>query len=190
MGHEPCPLPGSTFTVVITTVIGRAGIERCTPITFTIQSAHESGGRVKIMFIPFGKLRIFLLIGRITQFIGQDGNTPVIISVFQSLGYRFIVLVTRHISYLILPVFSLRHQVGQHQRRTFYSGRIIFRSTETSFVCFFHIKVPVTFCIGVGNEGCRMIANHRAGIISSQFPHREYTAFTLFQDERADKRFV
>ena len=37
------PLPCSSFTIIIITVIGRTGIERGTPFTFTIQSTHETG---------------------------------------------------------------------------------------------------------------------------------------------------
>ena len=79
---------------------------------YTVQPTHKTGGRIKIIFVSFAKLGIFLLIDRITLLTGKNRNTPVIVCVFQRFGYRLIIFIARHIPNLILPVFSLWHQMG------------------------------------------------------------------------------
>ena len=68
--------------------------------------------------------------------------------------------------------------------------RIVFRRAETGTVGFLHIKITISFGVRVGNQRSCMVANHRSRIVSGKLPHREYTAFFLFLDQRADKGFI
>ena len=45
--------------------------ERCTPVAFTVQSAHEAGGSVEINLVSFGECGIFFPIRAITQSFRQ-----------------------------------------------------------------------------------------------------------------------
>ena len=190
MRNKPSPLPSSSLTIIIAAVCRRTGTERCTPVTLAIQPAHKTGSRIKISFISFGKLRIFVVIGNISKAFGKHRDTPIIVCIFQCFGNRFVVLITRHITDLILPVLSLRHQMRQYQRRAFNSSRIVLCHPQTSLIGFIDIKITISFHISVYHHRYRMISDHRTGIVSGQLPHREHTAFTMFLNKRTDKCFI
>ena len=115
MRNKPSPLPCSTLAIIIITVIGRTGIERSTPFTFTIQSTHETGGRIKIKFVSICKTGILLLGFSISQAVCQHGDTPVIIRILKRLRNRSVRLRERHISQSVVLMPS-RTAVGTAHR--------------------------------------------------------------------------
>ena len=187
MRNKPSPLPCSSFTIIIITVIGRTGIERGTPFTFTIQSAHETGGRIKIKFVRIRKTGIFLLGFSISQAVCQHGNTPVIVCIFQRFRNRFILTITRDIAKGILIVTSLRHYIRNQPTGSDNAGRIIFRRTQTCLVSFLHIKIAISLHIRIGYQRSRMIPYHRSGIIGYTIPFRENTTFLMLLYQWTDK---
>ena len=114
MRNKPSPLPSGSFAIIIVTMSRRTWIKRCTPITIAVQSTHETSRRIKIGLIAFGKLSIFFMIGSIAQAFGKNRYAPVIVCILQCFRNRLIILVTRDITYLILPVFSLWHKMRQY----------------------------------------------------------------------------
>ena len=190
VGNEPSPLPCRTFAIVIITVIGSAGVERRTPVALTVQSAHEAGTRIEINFISLGKSRILIAVGFVVQSTCQYGDTPVIVSIFQSFSHRFIVFIARHVANLVLPVLGLRHQMRHNQRMGDNTRRIVFCRTEASLVSLLHVEVTVSLYIRIRYEGGCMITNHGTRIVSGQFPHRQDAALAGLLDERTDESLV
>ena len=179
MRNKPSPLPCSSFTIIIITVIGRTGIERGTPFTFTIQSTHETGDWVKIKFVSICKTGIFLLGFSISQAVCQHGDTPVIVCIFQRFRNRFILTVTRNIAKSILIVTSLRHYIRNQPIGSYNTGSVIFRRTQTCLVSFLHIKIAVSLHIRIGYQRSRMISHHSPGIIGHTVPFRKDTTFLM-----------
>ena len=159
MRNKPSPLPCSTLAIIIITVIGRTGIERSTPFTFTIQSTHETGGRIKIKFVSICKTGILLLGFSISQAVCQHGDTPVIIRILQCFRHRFILTVTWNIAKSILIITCFGH--------------------KTCLVSFLHIKIAVSLHIRIGYQRSRMISHHSSGIIGHTVPFRKDTTFLM-----------
>ena len=179
MRNKPSPQPCSSFTIIIITVIGRTGIERSTPFTFTIQSTHETGGRIKIKFVSICKTGILLLGFSISQAVCQHGDTPVIIRILQCFRYRFILTVTWNIAKSILIITCFGHNIWNQPIGSYNTGSVIFRCTQTCLVSFLHIKIAVSLHIRIGYQRSRMISHHSPGIIGHTVPFRKDTTFLM-----------
>ena len=181
--NKPGPLPGGSFAIVIATVSGGTRVEWGAPFAIRIQSAHETGRFVEIELIGFSETFILCFVFEVVHRFGKDGDTPVVVGIFQCFGYRFIFAVAGDVADSVFIILRFGHQMRQHQIGAFDACRVIFGCPQTGFVCFVSIKIAVTFHIGIHDNGDRMISDHRSSVVGSQIPHWVYSAFLMFPDQ-------
>ena len=165
VGNKPAPLPGIPLAIVIVPVIRRIRIERLAPLAAGVQPPHEARGRIVISAVTLRKGLIPAGIGRVAQFAGQQGDTPVVVGILQRLGHGLLVPVAGHIAHGILPVACPRHDVRNHPVRTADARRVILGSTESRPVSLPHVEAAAALRPGIGHERNGMIADHRPRIV-------------------------
>ena len=186
---EPCPLPGGTFAIIVFTVAAGTGIEWCTPVSIHILTAHETNDRIKIMAVRTAEFGITALGSGISQSSCQPADTPVVISIFQSLRHCLMFFVTRYIAQRVLVIFGDGHQCGMFQivSRGDGSQCVILGTAQTSFQSQAGIETTVTLHIGIHNHRHGVVTNHGTGIISGKLPHRQDSPISVLLQQSVDK---
>ena len=126
MRNKPGPLPGGSFAIVIATVSGGTRVEWGAPFAIRIQSAHEAGRFVEIEFVGFGETFILCFVFEVVHCFGKDGDTPVVVGIFQRFGYRFIFAVAGDVADGVFIILRFGHQMRQHQIGAFDTCSVIF----------------------------------------------------------------
>ena len=106
-----------------------------------------------------------------THFLCHAGNTPVIVSIFESLRHRFTFNVGCYITISLIIVEAEDILISS-----------IYHCSESLF----SIEARESVDICVGNDRYRVVAYHAEGLICSEFPCREYSACLIIIQEGVD----
>lgn len=113
--HIPRPLPSRTLTVVIAAVVGCTRIERFMPAALLVLTTHEESGGVEVVAESLALGGVFLITGIVAGSLGKLSDAPVVVGIFQTLGYRFPLLIPWNEAESVFVVFRFLHECAAHE---------------------------------------------------------------------------
>ena len=166
--HEETVLPTVGLGVVVVHFSRVEGREE----TAVQPRTHEAGLRVEHIAPVLGRLHILLIFILVSELLCHLGHAPVIVSVFQGLGHRFVLVVGENQT---VATEAVQPELSGHSR------------SLHSFESLLRIEAANAAEHCICNDRCRVIAYHTIGFVAPQFPDRELSRLTVYGYEGVDE---
>ena len=164
--HEETILPSSGFGKLMT---DSCRIELLFPIAIQTLAVEETDIAVEHIAIVQGTFHVFLIDIFLAHILRHLSDGPVIVSIFQQARNRFTLDVGRDES---IPGIIIR-TLG-----------ILVRRNHHRFQCLFHIIATDALHVCIGNDGSRVITNHRTRFARRKRPDRKFARHLVHIEKR------
>ena len=175
--HKESPLPSRTLTEVIirTIMVRMERIERSPPRSVAHLASHEIRRRIEQIAVRIGPIQVIGIIVPMSQHFGHLSNTPIIVTIFQSLRHRIDFEITRHIPVLFV-ITDAPEPLQKIAERIALCRRLHRLEKRFCIICFDPLVV------GIRNDRHRVVADHTHVFDSGQCPDRQLsTVAVVFQ---------
>ena len=147
----------------------RIRIELFFPVTIQTFAMEETNVTIKYIAIVQRTFHVFLMNVFLAHRLGHLGNGPVIVRIFQQARNRFTLDVGRDETILRIKVRTLGILVGRNHHR---------------LQCLFRIITTDALHVSIGNDGSRVIANHRSCLARRKRPDRKFASHFIHIEQR------
>ena len=164
--HKETILPSGSFGKLMT---DSSRIELLFPVAVQTLAVEETDIAVEHVAIVQGTFHVFLIDIFLAHILRHLSDGPVIVSIFQQARNRFTLDVGRDESILGIIIRTLG---------------ILVRRNHHRFQCLLRIIATDALHISIGNDGSRVITNHRTGLARRKRPDRKFARHLVHIEKR------